>query len=189
MENQIREFISNLIEILDYLKNNDKTPVFHSDSFVIDEVECYFTTNLVCKDSYSKYEVCIRMTNFCYDSYIFIETFYINTIENKEEVIDGLTPIIKNVFKIMDPLQKNTIVGCKVMTHKEYELRKKLNILFGIELEKCWLCLEPTLEYEKTYCGHRIHSKCANQIYSKNKIKFQCGLCKKEKNHVCTRYD
>lgn len=167
---------------------------FSSDPFTIDGVSCFYSVNYSTWKRLGKfkYEINIILMNGCYDSIIYRNDYVTNVdcSENifhneREKIIICLKSMLKKIFYVIKNNNNYYIVGNKLMDKREYEIRKNLNISMGIELNNCWICLEPCLISESLFCGHHIHTRCAEQLYTKSDKVFCCGLCRRRKHHLC----
>lgn len=91
-----------------------------------------------------------------------------------EKNINKFAKIIGNMKKMVEG---GVVVKNELRLKKEYE--KKINYckLLNITLDKCWVCYEDILNHEHLKCGHRIHTKCAEQYFKINGS-FKCGICR-----------
>lgn len=80
----------------------------------------------------------------------------------------------------MKHLVSNGVVVGNKLKHKQ-DYKKKIDYckLLTIGLDKCWICLEETLNGGHLGCGHFIHTRCAEQYFNMNN-RFKCGICRKD---------
>lgn len=175
-------------EILEMKHIHEKS--FYELEFVIDNCLCYYFF-MIHKQEFHQEEL-NRKYHRIYVG-IKIKNIYLKDCSTEDicveirdcKISDGIEGF-KKLMDEMNSLRKNHKIvvssnhSIDLVPIEIYNKHMKYSNVFEIELETCYICLNPVMPFENLECGHKIHINCAYEMYKKNDNKYKCGICRKE---------